>query len=141
MTYASQQNMIDRFGEREVIALTDRNNDGAIDVAALTRGLEAADSEINTYLLDRYSLPLASTPLVLADKACDITRYLLCGAETVATEDIRDRYKDAIKFLEKVQMGKASLGLNAAQAITQPNDQILTSTRPRVFDSCTLKDY
>lgn len=114
MTYATHQDMIDAFGEREVIAITDRENAGAINAAVLAKALAQADGEINPYLVGRVTLPLASVPTVLVTHACDIARYRLTGSETVETETIARRYKDAIRFLEFVAAGKVSLGIDSS---------------------------
>lgn len=114
MTYATQANMITRFGEDEVIALTDRANVGTVDSAVLAGALAEADAEIDPYLAPRHPLPLASVPKILTGYACDIARYRLCGAGVTETDAIRNRYKDAVRFLESVASGKIGLGLDAA---------------------------
>lgn len=112
MPYAVKQDMIDAFGEREVIALTDRNDIGAVDDDVLTRALNDADAEINPYLQQRLQLPLANVPRIIVTYACDIARYRLTSAEAVETEKITNRYKDAIKFLSAFAAGKVSLGVD-----------------------------
>lgn len=141
MTYATQQNMVDRFGEREVIALTDRDNVGVVDATVLDKALQSADSEINTYLAARYSLPLISTPLVVRDFACDIARYRLSSAEVVETEEVRNRYRDAIKFFEKVASGVNSLGLDTLNQATSSIGSVKTNQTNRVFNASKLADY
>lgn len=111
MSYASKANMIARFGE-DVIALTDRANLGVIDDAVLANALVEADAEIDPYLAPHYQLPLSSVPKILTGYACDIARYRLCGANVTETDAIRNRYKDAIRFLESVSVGKLGLGLD-----------------------------
>lgn len=141
MSYAAQQDMVDRFGSREVIALTDRSNTGAIDATVLARGLSAADDEINAYLAARYTLPLASTPLIVRDFACDIARYRLCGGEVTETQEVRDRYKDAIRFFEKVSKGEISLGLDGLQKATPKIGGVKVSAADRVFNAKGLAGY
>lgn len=141
MTYATQQNMLDRFGERELIALTDRDNSGVMDDAVLANGLKLADDEINPYLVARYALPPASVPAILSGFACDIARYRLCGAEVVETEEIRNRYKDAIKFLEKVSKGEISLGLDAANQPVSSKGSVRVKSNEPVFNKSNLSDY
>lgn len=141
MAYATQQNMLDRFGEREVIALTDRDNTGVIDATVLAQGLDAAAGEVNAYLAVRYALPLASTPIIVRDFACDIARFRLCGGEVTETEEVRNRYKDAIKFFEKVADGKISLGLDGLNQTQTPAGAVLISTNDRVFNKAMLSDY
>ena len=141
MTYATQQNMVDRFGEREVIALTDRDNTGVIDAVVLAQGLTSADDEINAYLASKYSLPLASTPVIVRDFACDMARYRLCSAEVTETEEVRNRYNDAIKFFSKVAKGEISLGLNGLNVVPAPTGPVLLKTNERVFSGASLSDY
>lgn len=134
MPYASQSDMIARFGEREVIALTDRDNLGMIDAAVLAGALAEADAEIDPYLAPRHRLPLASVPKIVTGFACDIARYRLCGASVTLTDDIRDRYRDAIRFFEQVAKGVIGLGLDAANNPAQPANTVrFSAPSGRVF--------
>jgi phage gp36-like protein len=110
MTYATQQNMIDRFGSQELIELTDRSNTGAIDATVLGQALADANTEIDSYLFSVCTLPLATVPPRLIKIAADIARYELYGAR--CTDQVRARYTDAIAFLKAVVTGTASLGLD-----------------------------
>lgn len=141
MSYASREDMIARFGEREVIALTDRQASGMVDETVLNQALEAADDEINGYLQGRYGLPLSSVPRLLTGVACDIARYRLCGAETMETDPARNRYKDAVKILENVRDGKISLGLDMSGQVASEPAGIRISTPGRTFTDDSLRDY
>lgn len=112
MTYATQQDMIDRFAQTELVELTDRSNTGNIDTTVLNRSLSDADVLIDGYLQGRYTLPLVTVPKVLSLYAGDIARYLLYDNQ--APEQVEKRYDDAIKFLQQVAQGKITLGLSAA---------------------------
>jgi phage gp36-like protein len=141
MPYATLQNMMDRFGERELIALTDRDNTGIVDAAVLARGLQSADDEINPYLVARYTIPPASVPAIVSNFACDIARYRLCGAEVIETDEIRNRYKDAIKFFEKVSKGEISLGLDALSQTVASKGSVHIRSDKAVFNKEKLSDY
>lgn len=135
MTYASQADMVARFGEGEVIALTDRANAGVIDAAVLAAALVQADAEINPYLQPKYLLPLQVVPTAIVGLACDIARYRLCSAAVTVTQDIRDRYKDAVKFLDAVSRGHISLGIDASSRPAAPSDTVkFAPGNGRVFD-------
>jgi len=141
MPYATKANMIARFGEDEVIALTDRSDIGAVDDTVLAGALAEADAEIEPYLASRYSLPLTNVPKVLAGFACDIARYRLCGAGVTETDEVRNRYKDAIRFLENVMNGKIALGLDAVGVAPAAPATVQVSAPARVFDSDALDGY
>lgn len=135
MSYATTANMLARFGEAEVIALTDRENLGTVDDAVLAGALAEADAEIDPYLAPRHVLPLASVPKILTGFACDIARYRLCGAGVTETDEIRNRYKDAIRFLEQAAAGKIGLGLDAANNVAAPANTVqFSAPGGRVFD-------
>ncbi|MBL8500026.1 MAG: DUF1320 domain-containing protein [Nitrosomonas sp.] len=111
MTYATQQNMIDRFGEDELIEITDRGGLGVIDSTAVNKALNDADAQINGYLAGRYTLPLATpVPEILERLACDIARYSLYESKPPEIVDIR--YRDALDQLRDVSKGRAELGLS-----------------------------
>lgn len=134
MTYAAKANMLARFGEPEVIALTDRDHLGVVDDVVLDGALAEADTEIDPYLAPRHQLPLANVPRILTGFACDIARYRLCGAGVTETDEIRNRYKDAVKFLENVASGKIGLGLDAANNVAKPANMVqFAESTGRVF--------
>lgn len=131
MSYATKQNLIDRYGSDELLQLTDRTNIGSIDDIVITRALVDADAEINGYLATRYTLPLLPVPTGLEKLACDIARYRLY--EDRVTETVAQRYKDAIRFLQEVSSGKASLGPDAANAQPVATGGPSSSGGDRVF--------
>ena len=132
MTYATQQNLIDRFGEEELIQLTDRSNLGVIDATVVNRALGDADAQINGYLAVRHTLPLvAPFPAVLERLACDIARYAL--HENAVTEIVETRYRDAIALLKDVSKGTAKLDENGAAALPTSNNGVQISSTTPVF--------
>ena len=123
--YATQAGMVARFGQKEVVALTDRDFTGVIDEAVLTTALEMSGYEIDGYLGGRYNVPMDNPPPILIGFACDIARYRLCGTGGVqATDEIRDRYKDAIRFLEHVAAGRVTLGGLPEGSSATTNNQV-----------------
>ncbi|QTD89461.1 DUF1320 family protein [Burkholderia anthina] len=135
MGYATQDDMVSRFGSVEVIALTDRERLGEIDSALLERALEDAAAEMDTYLAARYRLPITAVPRFLAGLCCDIARYRLVGAEARDTDEIRNRYRDAIKFLTMAADGTVTLGVDPAGSTVQPGNTIRFEQGTRIFSS------
>jgi phage gp36-like protein len=141
--YASQADMVTRFGNAEVVALTDRSNQGIIDPDVLAGGLAEADAEIDPYLSPRYPLPLPTVPRILVGLACDIARYRLCSSTVIATEEIRNRYRDAVRFLEKIADNKIGLGVDAS-GLAPPEDasvQVSSTFPDRIFNDDSLLGY
>lgn len=141
MTYATQSDMIARFGEFEVIQLTDRAALGVVDAAVLLTALEEADAEINPYLQSRYAVPMVDVPRIIVGYACDIARYRLCGATATVTEDTRSRYKDAVRFLENAAAGKVLLGVSLINTPAVAINPVEVSGSGRTFNRASLADY
>lgn len=107
MGYCTGQDLIDRYGEEELLQLADRDGDGVADTAVLDQVIADASAEIDGYLAVRYALPLAEVPSVLVRIACEIARYHLY--EDHATETVQDRYANAVKFLKAAARGEVQL--------------------------------
>lgn len=113
MTYCTQQDLIKSFDEAELIIMTDRDNLGVINEDVLNNAIDNAAAEIDSYISVRYSLPLNSTPSVLTLHACNITRYRLY--DNRSRDEVTERYKQAISFLDKISKGTVSLGVTSSQ--------------------------
>lgn len=109
MSYIALQQLIDRFGERLLIQLTDRDNPpaGVIDEAVVVRALADTDAVIDGYLAGRYALPLTETPPLVADLAQAIAIYKL--HPYAADPKIEQDYKDAIAALGRISTGVIKL--------------------------------
>lgn len=132
--YCTRQGMIDRFGQEELIELTDRGNPPAdiIDDTVLNRALDDADSVINGYLSARYNLPLAAVPTSLARYAADIARFFLYDDNV--TERVEKAYTLAINFLKDVSKGVASVGVNDEGNKPTVSNRAEIVSGGRVFD-------
>ena len=109
--YASVADMLSRFGEQDLILLTDREGRAeSIDNNVLEQALNDASAEIDGYLAGRYPLPLAHVPTILNRLCCDIARYSLSTEH--APEPVEKRYQAALRFLTSVGKGELQLGLS-----------------------------
>lgn len=141
MPYATQQDLVDRFGEDELIQLTDRADPpaNAIDAVAVARALTDADALIDGYLGSRYALPLAEVPPLLVGIACDLARYQLypvAPIEAVATK--RDQ---AVATLRDIASGKIALPVGEAETPAPASAGVQIAGPGRVFSADTLKDF
>ncbi|EFL52023.1 protein of unknown function DUF1320 [Solidesulfovibrio fructosivorans JJ]] len=108
--YASLDDMTAAFGTDELLAITDRDNTGAVDAALAENALARAASEADSYLARRYAVPVADpVPPVLTAAVCDIARYRLTGGLASETDTILERYRQALEWLTRVAEDKADL--------------------------------
>lgn len=140
MSYASQDDLVTRFGERELVELTDRADppSGEVDAAVVAAALADTDGEINGYLGVRYPLPLAEIPTLIVNLACDIARYRLF--EHRATVQVEARYEAAIALLEKIRDGEQQLQL-ASGAEVAASETVLLDGEDRLFTRERLKGF
>lgn len=129
--YCSQPDLVTRFGESEIVDLTDVEGTGAIDSTKVTQAISDAGALIDGYLAGRYQLPLATVPTVLNRLAADIARYFLY--DNGANEQVQKRYDDAEKFLKAVSKGDISLGVDSAGDKAETHDCAELVTDGHVF--------
>ena len=111
MGYVTAEAMIAKFGEQEIIDLTsDRGFRTSINFEKLQMALDAANSEIDGYLVGRYTLPLKVIPAFLVSLGCDMAHFHSSVGETVETNRTKTRYEIAIKNLVNISKGLISLG-------------------------------
>nr|OAM18008.1 hypothetical protein A7P90_09045 [Eikenella corrodens] len=122
----TRQDLIDRFGEDELVVLTDREGRGVIDDEVLNRAIEDAEAETAAYI-QAAGLVLPSPPKVLVIKVCDIARYYL--HDNGETQVVLDRYKQAIAWLRDVVRNPRLLDPDAVVADAKPS---ACAVRPNV---------
>lgn len=140
MTYATESDLVERFGFDELAQRTNREDGSTIDTVVLGRALADADAEIDGYLATRYTLPLSSTPTVLVRLASDLARYQLCGDKV--PDSVRQRYVDAVVVLKRLASGDVQLaGITAIPAAGGSGNAVAVRTPARLFGPEQLKSY
>ena len=112
MSYATQMDLENVYGQDLIRRLSDHDNDGVADQEAIDDALRSASSIIDGYLSVRYPVPLQKVPPVVRDYTVDIGLYRLAYSRLKQTTEMRLRFEDAIKFFTLVASGKASIGLD-----------------------------
>jgi len=129
--YATLQDLIDRFGEREILLLTDRENTGQIMAGLVDRALSDGSAAIDGYLGGRYKLPLESVPVRLVRVCCDITRYYLYDDHP--PEAVTQLYRDSMDWLRALAKGDVGLGLDGEGEAAVSEDLAQMESDGRVF--------
>lgn len=131
MTYATQSDLVARYGDYMLRELTDRAEPatGEIDPAVVAHALDDADAVIDGYLKGRYALPLAQTPRLVRDLAQAIAIYKL--HRDVVSEKIRREYEDAISQLKQIGTGAIRLDVAGVEPAASGASGVQFSDRPR----------
>ncbi len=135
MAYCTQDDLITRYGEEELIQLTDATGAGVINADTVARAIADAAGEIDGYLAGRYSVPLSPVPKSIERIACDIARYYLYADQI--TEAVKKRYDDAVLFLRGIARGDIHVGVDDAGAAPVSDNGAVMQSGGNVF---TRKD-
>jgi phage gp36-like protein len=146
MTYTTQQNFIDAFGETEMISLTNLYDPTAssINADALSQNQTKAFALINSKIARCPSvavlMPFSSPyPDLLVGLELDITRYFLDSIS--ARADVRKRYEDALAQLTEIGRCELSLGLDSSNEVVSTSAKPAYTADPAIFSTDTLCDY
>ena len=139
MSYCTQQQLTERFGERELIQLTNFDANDTINTDTLDRAITATAAEIDSYLVDRYTTPLAGAPERIVDIAADLVRCRLYTHDI--PDNVAEACKQARRWLEGVAMGKWSVPGLAEKSGAETTGSPQVHGPSRVFTSDSLKDF
>ena len=140
MSYTSKAEMVDRFGELEMIQLTDREITGLLDEDVLNRALADADALLDGYLRLRYAIPVDDATGLLSMLAADVTRYLLYDEHP--TDIVKERYEKALERLKEIARGLVTLDADSADSgdedAATASGTVAVVANSQVFTSDTL---
>ena len=117
MPYAVPSDMITRFGVAEMIRLTTPQDQDmtTVNVAPVTLALGDASDLIDGYVGKRYTTPLNPVTSSINRAACDLARFdLSSGDGRTPSEDVTNRRKETIRWLESIAAGRVILPAEAA---------------------------
>jgi len=136
MAYATVQDLIDRFGQTELVRLTtpaDQDLDGIVMPVAEAK-LDDATAVIDSYVGRRYQVPMSVAPQVIVRACCILARYdLATGEQREPTEQMRLQRQETMAWLRDVSIGTVVLDLDEVA----PGDEsyAMASTRDAVYGS------
>lgn len=110
MSYCTYDDLVNAFGQEEILQLTDRDRNGRQDDDVMEEAQAFAESLVDGYLRERYSVPLLIPPKNLVGIVCDIVRYRLYNKDP--TELVVIRYEAAIQWLKDVARGLVRLDIS-----------------------------
>lgn len=141
MTYATQQQLIDRFGQQNLVNLTDRAvvATGSIDGAVIVQALTDADALIDGSLSVRYNLPLVTVPPLVVNLAQVIAYWNLHITEPDAKT--RTDYEDARRTLRDIADGRVRIPAAGLEPVTAGSGGVMVTVRERPFTEATMTGF
>lgn len=135
--YASRADFEQAFGVNEASDL-EGTDVGRVDAALLRAG-----AECDAYLAARYSTPVLSVNPALEQATVDIARYRLWDDR--ASDEVRRRYEDALRWLRDVSKGLAALTDASGALLPTGGDKVqapaAASVRTTVYGSAFESQY
>lgn len=132
MAYCTINDLTQRFGQDELIHLSDRYRTGNLDPLIIEEAIADATDIINAHIAKAPNFnELAAMP-ALKIKACDIARYYLHTNNV--PEVVKERYQLAIEFLKNlVPEGEHSMQAQGGSAIGVSGERKFTMDTMRGF--------
>ncbi|MDA3832600.1 MAG: DUF1320 domain-containing protein [Spirochaetales bacterium] len=133
MSYCDLDDLKEQIPEDELIGLSDDAAAGIVDESVISRAIADADAVVDAYCQGLYTVPLTPVPAMIRRVSVDIAIYNLYSRRGDSAPDIRqDRYKEAVRFLEKVAAGKIGLGVTTP-ASSDTNNSVEFVGNDRIF--------
>lgn len=141
MTYATLQQLTDRYGASLLVLLTDHEEiaTGTIKEEVINRALADTDAVINGFLQDRYRLPLAEIPPMLADIGQSIAIWKL--HRTKPDDKVETDYKEAMSLLRDIAKGTVRLSVDGVEPTGTGSAGIRITDRERPLTAENLKGF
>ena len=110
--YVTPQALVDEFGQREMVQLTDVGDErtGEVDLTVAQRICDRVNAELSAALAARYKLPLARVPEVLRYIGQDLAHFYLYSSEPPTW--VQTRFDQARKSMRDIQTGALPLGVD-----------------------------
>lgn len=140
MTYATLQNLLDRYGLSMLVAATDRGGEatGEVNHDVIARALANADARINSSL-HRYRMPLAEVPPLLVDLAESIAIYKI--HRYAPDPKIKDEYDAALRLLAQIAEGTARLPIEGVEPAGAGGTGVQITDRERPLTEANMKGF
>lgn len=134
MAYATPQDLVQRFGEQEIVRLTTPAGQelSGVGMEAAELALANASALIDSYVRRRYRTPIDVPPDEIRRVCQDIARYeLSTGDGKLPGEEVKDRNRAALAWLRDISEGRVVLELDEVAAGDESYAQ--AQTRNPVF--------
>jgi phage gp36-like protein len=141
MAYCTQTDILQQIDNDILQSLTDDHNLGQVDDDMVDRAIADADANIDAYCQGRYTVPLDPVPDKIRQISVDIAIYnLYSRRDDTCPETRKDRYREAIRFLEKVAAGNIALG-SATPAAVNTGNSVEIDYNARIFTRAKMSGF
>ncbi|TFF20537.1 DUF1320 domain-containing protein [Jiella endophytica] len=139
--FATQQDLVDRFGSTELVQLTDRVNrpPTTIEATAVSQALADASALASGYVGKFYKLPMASVPQALVRATADIARFYLWGSKAETDGEVERNFKIAVAWLKDISRGVVQLDVEGVAPAQPEGGSVQISAPERRFSRASMR--
>ncbi len=131
MAYTTVENLISLIPYQELVNLTNDDDSKEINEKNVNCAISYAEEFINSYLRNKYSLPLKYVPALIVQLSTDIAAYRIYSRRPrKLPEHIKESYDAAVRILKDIQKEQMILDLpdeHPDKEITKPASMIVTN--------------
>lgn len=110
MSYATKQNLIDRYSEAALLLVAALASDASqLDDDAIALAISDADAVIDANVRGRYAVPLSPVPAEIVGISCALARYALHENATSVPDQVKTGRDNAMALLAAIRDGDAVL--------------------------------
>ena len=137
--YATLADLLEQIPENDLISLTDDGGLGMVDTVVVERSIVNAQTMIDSYCQERFVVPMDPVPELARLLACDLALYNVYSrrGHVEIPEAIKDRQKQALAYLKRVQDGMATIGGARIVSTVGENQAEMASAQEWRFPSRT----
>ncbi|TAK63654.1 MAG: DUF1320 domain-containing protein [Bacteroidetes bacterium] len=141
MAYSTKADILSYCSPEELAQLSSEQGD-IVDDKVVGKAITDADSEIDSYLAVRFTVPVSPTPARVNQLSSQIALYNLYSRRPAITmnDTVETNYNNAVKFLQKVSEGSASIGIDPPPAATS-TPKVKLTTGDRNFSNDKMTGY
>jgi len=140
MAYSTQVDLEKRISPAELAQMTDDTGGGTIDPAKIDEAIADADSEIDGYCADRYSVPFSPVPDLVRRISAELAIHILASRRGKMTEVVQNKRTAAVGLLKSISKGDVTLG-TATQAVEVPDEAPEFESNDRLFSRDTMDGF
>lgn len=136
--FATADDMRARFGEAELVQLTDQAEWSAQVIAAVNVAIATATSIVEGYVAKYHgAAPGRAVPPLLVELTCDLAYVRLHRA---MTDDLKDRRDQAMRQLRDISNGLLKIDQGQQDIPARPG-ALIVPDRPRTFSRDTMEGF
>lgn len=136
--YATIGDMETRFGQQELLELTDAGLTGTVGTAEVETAIGDATELINGYVAARYRVPLSPVPDMVRRWCCDIARFYLHKAGV--PEVVKAGHESALRGLRDVARGVVQLQATGVETSGASGETVL-AVGGRMFTDGSMRGF